>query len=72
MFLPFLKEKKWPRIAKPMEEKSYGLSSEDYLEDFCIEELMDAVEHKHVGQFRKALEVLILNCFEEEEEEHAG
>lgn len=67
MLLPFLKERKWPRIAKSMEQKSYGLSSSDKLEEHCIDELMDAVATQHVSAFRKALEALVLNCFEDEE-----
>lgn len=71
MQLPFLKEKKWPRIAKPMEEKSVGQSYADQIEDFCIDELMEAATVKNVGAFRKALEALILNCFEDEEPDGA-
>lgn len=67
MQLPFLKEKKWPRIAKPMEQKSYGISPAEELEEFCIGELMDACKDKNISAFRKALEALVLSCFEEEE-----
>lgn len=65
MLLPFLKEKKWPKLRAPLEEKSYGQSSSEKLEDHCIGELMDAVPSLDVGAFRKALEALVLNCFEE-------
>jgi len=72
MFLPFLKHKRWPRIAKPMEEKSYGLDSSEQMEEFCIDELMEAVANKDVESFRNALEALVMNCFEEEEEDDAA
>jgi len=62
--LPFLKQKKFPRVAKPMEEKSYGMSSEDNLEEYCIDELMEAVSKKDVSAFRKGLEALVINSFE--------
>lgn len=65
MQLPFLKEKKWPRIAKALEERSYGLSVSEALEDHCIGELMEAYETKNLMAFRHALEALILSCFEE-------
>lgn len=69
MLLPFLKEKKWPRIAKPMDEKSIGLSASDKLEEFCIEELMMAVANKDVPAFRKAIEALVLNCFDMDDDD---
>lgn len=67
MFLPFLKEKKWPRLAKPMDQKSYGLSASETLEDYCIEELMTACMDKNVSAFLAAIEALLLNCFEDEQ-----
>ena len=66
MLLPFLKEKKVPRIAPPMEEKLYNGSPSEILEDHCLSELMDAAKDKNVSAFRKALEALVINCFEEE------
>jgi len=71
MQLPFLK-KKWPKVAtNPMEEKSYGLSPSDMIEDHCINELMEAVASKDIMSFLKALEALVLNCFEFEEDQDA-
>ena len=69
MLLPFLKEKKLPRVAPESEHsKDYGGSLSDQVDDYCIGELMDAVKDKNVSGFRKALEALVLNCFEEEME----
>lgn len=65
MQLPFLKESKWPRIAKPMDEKLMNASFEDKLEEHCIGELMEAVEAKDHARFRSAIEALVLNLFEE-------
>ncbi len=62
--LPFLKERRWPRIAPPMDEKSYGLSSDEQLEDACMSELMDAVKDKDPKAFLSALEALVRNCFQ--------
>lgn len=53
-----------------MDEKSYGLSSDDKLEEHCMRELMDAAHDKHVGRFRAALEALVMNCFEDQETGH--
>ena len=64
MQLPFLKEKSWPRIAKPMDEKFFGGSPEEMLEESCIEELMEAVSNMNVSQFRQSVEALVMNCFE--------
>jgi hypothetical protein len=47
----------------------YGLSSDEKLEDYCIDELMEAVSKKDVIVFMKALEALLLNCFEMEDAE---
>lgn len=68
MKLPFLKNKTWPRIAKPQEEKLVGGSPEDHLEAHAAMELMDAVANKDVKSFRSAVEALVLNLFEESHE----
>lgn len=68
----FLKSRKWPRVAPPMEEKSYGLSASDKLDQHCTEELMEAMGSKDVKRFRSALEALIMNMFEEQEEQPDG
>lgn len=69
MKLPFLKNKHWPRVAKPMEEKMINGTPEDHLESHCAGELIDAVESKDVAKFRSALEALLMNMFEEEAED---
>lgn len=68
MLLPFLKNQKWPRLAKPMEEKLVNGDSSDVLEQHCMSELFDAVEEKDHEKFRKALEALVMNMFEHDEE----
>ena len=70
MLPPFLK-RKWPKIANPMDEMSYGGSMADQIEEHCISELMDAVKSDDLPMFRKALEALILNCFDEENSDAA-
>ena len=55
-----------------MEEKLVNGSSSDVLEQHCISELFDAVENKDHAAFRKALEALIMNMFEDEEHEDAA
>lgn len=73
MKLPFLKQRKTPRInANPTEEKLVQGSASDHLEEHCAGELMDAVEKKDVKAFRSAFETLIMNCFEEESEHAAS
>lgn len=69
MKLPFIKKSKWPRIAPPMEEKSYGLSSDEKLEDYIIDELMDAVKNRNVADFRRALEAFVLSMFDQSEDD---
>lgn len=73
MKLPFLKNRRLPRVAPAQpEEKMVNESSEDQLERHCIQELWDAIERKDVGAFRSAMEALILNLFEEDEEQDAA
>lgn len=68
MQLPFLKNKRWPRIETPfLEEKTYGQSPSDKLEELCIDELFEACEEKNVSAFRESVEALILNCFDDGE-----
>ncbi len=68
MKLPFLKNKRIPRIATaPMDEKLVQGSASDHLEDHCIGELFDACVNKDVKAFRSAVEALVMNCFEESE-----
>lgn len=67
MFPPFLKRSRWPRLAKPMEEKSYRLSYADKMYDHLSGEMMESVGNKDVKRFRSALEALVLNLFEDQE-----
>ena len=64
MQLPYLKEHKWPRVAKPMEEKHVGDNGLEQMEDFCLDEMFDAVMNKDMKLFRQAFETLVRNCFE--------
>lgn len=65
MKLPFLKNKKWPRVAKPMETKNVGPMADDALSEHCFKELKDACQSHDVKAFRSALEALIRNAFED-------
>ena len=70
MKVPFLKNKKVPRIAvDPPEAKLINGNSSDLLEERCTTELMDAAGTKDVKKFRAALEALVMNCFEDPEDE---
>jgi len=59
--LPFLKNRKTPRIAPPMEEKLVQGSQDDHINDQLLGELMGAVTDKDVKLFRQALEGLVTN-----------
>lgn len=68
--LPFLKNSKVPRIAeKPPEEVLVNGSSDELVDDQCMSELFEAVESKDVSKFRSALEVLIMNRFEQDNDD---
>lgn len=54
-----------------MEEKSVGFSASEELENHCIDELMQAVSSKDVVSFRRAVEALVMNCFEDGEPDAA-
>lgn len=62
--LPFLKSRKWPRIAPKQEEKLVNAPVSDHLEDHCVSELWAAVPTKDVKSFRSALLALVMNCFD--------
>lgn len=65
MKLPFLKNRRMPRIStEPMGEKLAQGSASDHLEDHMTDELMDAVASKDVKQFRSAVEALLMNMFD--------
>lgn len=64
--LPFLKNKRMPRIAAdPPEEKLIGGSSSDHIDDACLSELFDAIENRDRAKVRIALEALFHNMFED-------
>lgn len=58
MQLPFLKQKKWPRIAAPQEEKTVNGSYNDNLMEHMGKELMDAHEAKDPRKLRGAIGAL--------------
>lgn len=68
--LPFLKNKKIPRVVtEPIDEKLVNASPEELLDDRCVDELMEAVKSSNVQQFRSALEALVINMFEQDGDE---
>lgn len=63
--LPFLKQKRIPRVAtESPDEKLINGDPDDYLEEHCTSELMDAFKARDPKLFRQALEALVMNCFE--------
>lgn len=80
MKLPFLKHKRFPRVAvdgpEPKTiEHGKQLDADSIVEEYCVKELMHAVENKDIRAFRAAIEALVLDCFEDAEEkepEHAA
>jgi hypothetical protein len=57
--LPFLKGSKWPRMAKPMDEKEYGFSEDDKLLEESVSELLAAWEAKDHVRLVDALKAII-------------
>ena len=64
MKLPFLKKRKLPRIAEPIETKLVNGSSDDHIDDHMLGELIDAYDRRDVKLFRQALEALIMNMMD--------
>ena len=65
MKLPFLKNRKLPRIAtEPMQEKLVQGSASDHMEDYLSGEVMDAVANKDIKAFRSAIEALLMGMFD--------
>jgi hypothetical protein len=63
--LPFLKNRKTPRIAtEPQEEKLVNGSQDDLINEHMLTELMEACTNKDVKLFRQALEGLIMNMLD--------
>lgn len=72
MKLPFLKRRRMPRIGTDEPEaKLINYSSEDLLDDHAVGELMAAVTSKDPRAFLAAIEALVMNCFEDGEEDAA-
>ena len=67
--LPFLKNKTWPRVAKPAGESRYGFTEDDDLIESSLEELMRAHATRDGRQFMEALEALI-HIIQETESAH--
>lgn len=57
--LPFLKQKRWPGLAKISGESRYGFSEDDELAERSLDELMRALETKDQKAMLSALEALI-------------
>lgn len=67
--LPFRKPR-LPRVATEMpEEKLINGSSDDYLNDSAVNELMEACSTGNKALFRSALEALVMNMFEESQDD---
>lgn len=62
--LPFIKRRKLPRHQEPTPDKMVGLSSDEQLEDHCVEELMQACTDKDPKKFRQAVEALVMHGFD--------
>lgn len=57
--LPFLKESKWPRMAKISGESKYGFSEDDELMEDATKELMRGIETKEISAIINAIEALV-------------
>lgn len=65
MELPFLKNKRRPRVAdKPTESKLVNGSADDHIDDHCMSEIFDACEKRDASAFRKSLEAFVMNMFD--------
>ena len=65
MNLPFLKNRRIPRIAvDPMEEKLVQGSADDHMHEHLLNELFDSHGAKDVKLFRQALEGLVMGMFD--------
>lgn len=57
--LPFLKNKKLPRIAGPIGEVKYGYSEDENMSEDAIKELLAAVESKDASKLMQAISALV-------------
>lgn len=63
--LPFLKQKRLPRVAiDPPDAKLINGNPDDYLDEHCMSELADALKARDPKLFRQAIEAMVLNCFD--------
>lgn len=70
MNLPFLKGRRTPRInPDPIETKLVQGSADDHMNDHMLGELMDAAAAKDTKLFRQALEGLITNMMDWDQNE---
>ena len=69
MNLPFLKEKTWPKLAKPMDESRYGFDEDDDIIEQALDGLIKAIEAKDRPAVMEALTALI-HCIKNKEESH--
>jgi hypothetical protein len=72
MKLPFLKQKSWPRVAAPMEEKSYADGGEvgpdeDELLTQVAGEFMRAIKADDPKMLLEALKALVMNIQAQDE-----
>ena len=58
MNLPFLKQSKMPRVAKPQVEKIVGLDPSDEIIHQCAQEMIDHYHNKNARGFHQALRAL--------------
>lgn len=67
--LPFLKNRRMPRIeTNPREPMLVNASADDLIDDQSMSEMFDAIEKKDVRKFRQALEALVMNAFDHGDE----
>ncbi len=65
MQLPYLKYRRYPRVAPgPTEQRLVQGSASDHLDDACMAEIFDACEKRDMRHFRSALEALVRNMFD--------
>ncbi len=70
--LPFLKQKRWPRLAKVSGEARYGFSEDEEMAEHALDELERAVAGKDSKAFMHALEALIEMIMNKGDSEDAG
>lgn len=70
MKLPFLKNKKIPRVQNHLtEQKLVNGDPDDLIDDHAMGEIFDSIEKRDHKALRHALEALCMNCFDRNEAE---